>query len=245
MVKIVHRDGGKYMEFLIYRYDNIKNIVPKMELFELDVNTCSGVMLLDALIALREQDPTLTFRKSCGEGVCGSDAMSINGKNGLACVTLLSTLPHRVVLRPLPAMPVIRDLVVDLSNFYRQYHRVKPYLVPSNVVTYSGEMLQSKEQRDKLDGLYECILCACCTSSCISYWWNPDKFLGPAASLQGARFIHDSRDSITEERLALLCDTYSIFRCRGIMNCTNVCPKGLKPADAIGSIRRKLLARGL
>lgn len=232
-------------EFLIYRYDGVSIREPKMQSFKLDVTTCSGVMLLDALMKLHETDPTLSFRKSCGEGVCGSDAMSINGKNGLACITPLSGLPDKVVLRPLPAMPVIRDLVVDLSNFFRQYTKIKPYLVPAKEMTFSGERLQTPEERSKLDGLYECILCACCTSACISYWWNPEHFIGPSAALQSARFLHDSRDSLTDERLDSLCDAYSIFRCRGIMNCTNVCPKGLKPAEVIGGIRKLLLARSV
>lgn len=227
-------------EFYIYRYNKELQASPKMQYFSLDVLECSGVMLLDALITLREKDATLSFRRSCGEGVCGSDAININGKNGLACITPLCSLPKKIVLRPLPAMPVLRDLVVDLSNFYRQYEKIKPYLMTTNKVVFSGENLQTKEDRDKLDGFYECILCGCCTSSCISYWWNPDKYLGPAAALQSARFIYDSRDIMKEERLAALSDAYSIFRCRGILNCTDVCPKNLNPAAAIGSLRKEI-----
>lgn len=231
----------KIMWFYIYRYDVETIPVPKMQMFELDVSTCSGVMLLDALITLREKDATLSFRRSCGEGVCGSDAMNINGKNGLACITPLNDLSNTVVLRPLPSMPVIRDLVVDLSNFYNQYHRIKPYLITGNDVFFSGEMLQTKEDREKLDGLYECILCGCCTSACISYWWNPDKFLGPAALLQSARFTIDSRDKNKRERLLSLGDAYSMFRCRGILNCLRVCPKGLNPAAAISNLKLEML----
>lgn len=227
-------------EFYIYRYDKVSIPVPKMDYFKLDINLCDGVMLLDALMLLREQDPTLSFRRSCGEGVCGSDAININGKNGLACITQLAQLPKKIVLRPLPAMPVIRDLVVDLSNFYQQYEKIKPYILTNNRITTSGENLQTPEERNKLDGLYECILCACCTSSCISYWWNPDKYLGPAALLQSARFIYDSRDRAREERLTALSDAYSMFRCRGILNCVDVCPKNLNPAAVIGSLRRDL-----
>ncbi len=227
-------------EFFVYRYNKKIASFPKMQSFKLNVSECSGVMLLDALLTLREKDPTLSFRRSCGEGVCGSDAININGKNGLACITSLVNLPKKIVLRPLPAMPVIRDLVVDLSSFYLQYEKVKPYLITTNKVSFSGENLQTKEERDKLDGLYECILCGCCTSSCFSYWWNPDKYLGPAAILQSARFINDSRDVMKAERLSALSDAYSIFRCRGILNCVDVCPKNLNPASVIGNIRREI-----
>lgn len=226
----------------IYRFNYKDDTDYKMQEYNINPSDCEGVMLLDALIYIKENlDETLTFRRSCGEGVCGSDAMNINGKNGLACITPLSSFKDKVVVRPLPGMPVIRDLVVDLTNFYNQYYKVKPYLQTETNVSYSGEMLQSKEEREKLDGLYECILCACCTSSCPSYWWNPDKFLGPAASLQSARFIHDSRDSKKRERLLELDDKFNIFRCRTIMNCTYVCPKGLNPAKAISDLRLEML----
>lgn len=226
----------------VYRYNYKEDSSYKMQDYNIDVNDCEGVMLLDALIAIKEQqDETLTFRRSCGEGVCGSDAININGKNGLACVTPLSKFTGKIVLRPLPGMPVIRDLVVDLTNFYAQYKKIKPYLQNDDPVNYKAERLQSPEDRKKIDGLYECILCAACTSSCPSYWWNPDKFLGPAACLQGARFINDSRDTYTRERLSDLDNKYSMFRCRTIMNCTYVCPKGLNPAKAIADIRLKML----
>ncbi|HEB80578.1 MAG TPA: succinate dehydrogenase iron-sulfur subunit, partial [Chromatiales bacterium] len=183
-------------------------------------------------------------RRSCGEGVCGSDAMNINGRNGLACITPLEGLREPVVLRPLPAMPVIRDLVVDLSRFYRQYRAVKPFLInydPEPEV----ERRQSPEERERLDGLYECTLCACCTTACPSFWWNPDRFLGPAALLQAYRFIADSRDQATEERLDALEGPYRLFRCRTIMNCVEVCPKGLNPTRAIGRIRERMVKRSL
>jgi succinate dehydrogenase / fumarate reductase iron-sulfur subunit len=211
-----------------------------MQNYTLTLEAGKDMMLLDALESLKEQDQSLTFRRSCREGVCGSDGMNINGKNGLACVTLLSSLKSPVVLRPLPAFPVIRDLVVDMQPFYRQYEKAQPYLI-NDTESPLQERLQSPEQREKLDGLYECILCACCTSACPSYWWNPDKFLGPAALLWLCRFLVDNRDEAKEQRLAELNDLFSLFRCRTIMNCTSVCPKGLNPAKAIGHIRKTLL----
>ena len=220
------------MKFFIYRYNSQFDKKPFMQEFDLDISKCNGVMLLDALISLKEQDDSLTFRRSCGEGVCGSDGININGKNGLACITPLSSFENinKIILRPLPGMPVIRDLVVDLTNFYFHYEKIKPYFYNNdNNFNYVGEQLQSPQDRKKLDGLYECILCACCTSSCISYWWNPEKFIGPAAALQSARFLFDSREKNKFERLSNLDDFYSIFRCRGIMNCVDVCPKGLSP----------------
>lgn len=230
------------MKFSIYRYNPDTDQKPYMRDYEIDIKKCDGVMLLDALIAIKDsQDETLSFRRACGEGVCGSDGMSINGKNGLACITPLSSLTEKkVILRPLPGMPVIRDLIVDLSNFFKQYAKVKPFLINNDPVP-AAERLQSPEQRALLDGLYECILCGCCSSACPSFWWNPDKFVGPAAALQAARFIEDSRDDDTRKRLAELDDAYSVFRCRTIMNCADVCPKGLNPGKAIGEIRRKML----
>lgn len=224
----------------IYRYNPDVDAKPYMQDYELDPKECKGVMLLDALEALKVKDPTLSFRRSCSEGVCGSDGMNINGKNGLACTTQLNSLPNKIVLRPLPSFPVIRDLVVDMTNFYKQYEKVKPYL-QNNDPAPVKEHLQSEADRAKLDGLYECILCACCTSSCPSYWWNPEKFIGPAGLLWACRFIVDSRDTTTAERLQQLQDAYSLFRCRTIMNCTHVCPKGLNPAKAISDIRHKML----
>ena len=228
------------MQFSIYRYDPEIDKKPYMQDYTLTLEAGKDMMLLDALESLKEQDQSLTFRRSCREGVCGSDGMNINGKNGLACVTLLSSLKSPVVLRPLPGFPVIRDLVVDMQPFYRQYEKAQPYLI-NNTESPVQERLQSPEHREKLDGLYECILCACCTSACPSYWWNPDKFLGPAALLWLCRFLVDNRDEAKEQRLAELNDLFSLFRCRTIMNCTSVCPKGLNPAKAIGHIRKTLL----
>jgi succinate dehydrogenase / fumarate reductase iron-sulfur subunit len=240
------------IEFSIYRFDPEKDKKPRMQNFTLELpeeKHTSGehvekdMMLLEALIRIKdEQDPSLTFRRSCGEGVCGSDGMNINGTNGLACITPVRSLKQPIVIRPLPAFPVIKDLVVDMTQFFNQYEQVKPYL-QSDENAPPTERLQSPEERAKLDGLYECILCACCTSSCPSYWWNPDKFLGPAALLAADRFIQDSRDTQTDERLAELEDPFSLYRCRGIMNCTNVCPKGLNPTAAIGDIRGLMLKR--
>jgi len=234
------------MKFSIYRFNPDTDSKSTMRDYELDLKHCDGVMLLDALIALKgTQDESLSFRRSCGEGVCGSDAMNINGKNGLACITPLKLLEGKtVVLRPLSGMPIIRDLIVDLSNFMKQYAKVKPFLINTGPVP-DMERLQTPEQRATLDGLYECILCGCCSSACPSFWWNPDKFLGPAAALQAARFIEDSRDDNTQQRLAELDDAYSVFRCRTIMSCADVCPKGLNPSKAIGDIRRKMLDEGV
>jgi succinate dehydrogenase / fumarate reductase iron-sulfur subunit len=230
------------MQFSVYRYYPEKGEKPHMQDYELDTKECTGVMLLDALEALHRKDSTLAFRRSCGEGVCGSDGMNINGRNGLACVTQLASLPEKVVLYPLPGFPVIRDLIVDLTEFYRQYERGKPYL-QNDELPPAKERLQSPADRAKLDGLYECILCACCSSSCPSYWWNPEKFEGPAALLWEQRFAADTRDTKTDERLAQLQDAYSMYRCRSIMNCVDVCPKGLNPAKAIGELRRELVAK--
>lgn len=214
-----------------------------MQEYELADNSVPP-MLLDALLLLKRKDPTLTFRSSCREGVCGSDAMNINGRNGLACITPIKDLRHPIVLRPLPNMPVIRDLVVDLSSFYAQYRAVSPWL-QNDQPEPEIERLQSPLQRDQLDGLYECILCACCSTACPSFWWNPDRFLGPAALLQAYRFIADSRDLATGERLDELEDPYKLFRCHTIMNCAEVCPKGLNPARAIGHIKQLLVERKL
>jgi succinate dehydrogenase / fumarate reductase, iron-sulfur subunit len=231
------------MNLSIYRYNPETDKEPYMQDYELDPGKIKGKMVLHALEALKEQDSTLGFRRSCGEGVCGSDGMNINGKNRLACMTSLTDLPDHLTLRPLPGFPVIRDLIVDMTNFLQQYAKVSPFLVNKNEPT-SKERLQTIEERAELDGLYECILCACCSSSCPSYWWNPDKFLGPAALLWAYRFIADSRDTMTEERLNQLQDAFSLFRCRTIMNCTDVCPKGLNPSSAIAHIRRKMLKKG-
>ena len=230
----------RIINFSIYRYDPEKDDQPYMQDFSLDVNSITGKMLLNALEALKEQDPTLTFRRSCREGVCGSDGMNINGKNALACVTKLVDLPARVVIQPLPGFPVIRDLVVDMKDFFKQYETVKPYLQNTDELPET-ERLQSPEERKKLDGLYECILCACCSGSCPSYWWNPDKFLGPATLLATYRFVVDSRDTERDARLSELKDPYKVFRCHSISNCSYVCPKGLNPTRAIGHLKHEML----
>jgi len=228
------------MKFSIYRFNPELDKKPYMQDYDLDLKEHPAAMVLDALKYLKMQDETLSFRRSCGEGVCGSDGMNINGRNGLACITPLASLKEPIVLRPFPGMPVIRDLIVDLSNFYKQYEKIKPYLQNSSSPP-GKERLQSPEDRAKLDGLYECIMCGCCSSACPSYWWNPDKFIGPAAAVQAARFILDTRDDSTAERVAQLDDAYSIFRCRTIMNCVEVCPKGLNPTKAIADIRDKII----
>ena len=228
----------------IYRYHPEQDNKPYMQDFQIDTGG-KDLMVLDVLHKLKEQDSSLTFRRSCREGVCGSDGMNINGSNGLACITPLSACvkKNKLVLRPLPALPVIRDLVVDMDQFYQNYERVKPFL-QNNTPVPAIERLQSPEDRAKLDGLYECILCACCSTSCPSFWWNPDKFIGPAGLLQAYRFLADSRDTEAQSRLAELDDPFSVFRCHGIMNCVSVCPKGLNPTKAIGHIRNMLLAQG-
>lgn len=228
------------MKFSICRFNPELDEKPYMQDYELDVSKIKGKMLLNALEALKEKDPTLGFRRSCGEGVCGSDGMNINGTNGLACVMPLKDLPRHVVLQPLPGFPIVRDLIVDMEQFFDQYKKIKPYL-QNKKDQPEKERLQTPEQRAKLDGLYECILCACCTSSCPSYWWNPDKFIGPAGLLSAYRFIADNRDSETNERLDALKGPYSAFRCRTIMNCANVCPKKLNPSEAIRKIRTEML----
>ena len=229
--------------FRIYRFNPDMDSSPSMQTIEANLDG-SERMLLDALMKLKAQDPTLSFRRSCREGVCGSDSMNINGKNGLACLTNMRTLHDPIVLKPLPGLPVVRDLIVDLTGFFKQYHSIKPYLL-NDTVPPERERLQSPEAREELDGLYECILCACCTSSCPSFWWNPDKFVGPAGLLQAYRFLADDRDEGMEERLDNLEDPYRLFRCRTIMNCTDVCPKGLNPARAIGKIREMLVRRAI
>lgn len=233
------------LQVSVYRYNPEKDASPYMQDFQVDTGG-KDVMVLDVLALIKEQDQSFSYRRSCREGVCGSDGMNINGKNGLACITPLSAAGlkgGKLVIRPLPGLPVIRDLAVDMSIFYKQYEKVQPYL-QNDTPAPAIERLQSPEEREKLDGLYECILCACCSTSCPSFWWNPDKFLGPAALLQAYRFLADSRDTKTAERLASLDDPFSVFRCRSIMNCVNVCPKGLNPTKAIGHVRSMLLQSG-
>ncbi|AJJ11989.1 succinate dehydrogenase iron-sulfur subunit [Yersinia rohdei] len=234
------------LEFSIYRYNPDVDNAPYMQDYTLEAEEGRDMMLLDALIQLKETDPTLSFRRSCREGVCGSDGLNMNGKNGLACITPISVLQKgnkKIVIRPLPGLPVVRDLVVDMGQFYTQYEKIKPYLLNDGKNPPAREHLQSPEQREKLDGLYECILCACCSTSCPSFWWNPDKFVGPAGLLAAYRFLIDSRDTETSARLDDLDDAFSVFRCHSIMNCVSVCPKGLNPTKAIGHIKSMLLQR--
>ena len=234
----------KNIKLSIYRYNPDVDAQPRMQDYQLSIDANTDYMLLTLLERLKdEQDPTISYRRSCREGVCGSDAMNINGKNGLACITTLATLKtDHISIRPLPGFPVIRDLVVDMSQFYQQYEKIEPYL-QNDDLTPATERLQSPAQRAQLDGLYECILCACCTSSCPSFWWNPEKFVGPAGLLQAQRFLADSRDTATDHRLERLQDPFSVFRCRSVMNCADVCPKGLNPTKAISDIRHRMLSR--
>ena len=228
----------------VYRYNPETDREPYMQDVEVSLPEGKDLMVLDVLNLIKEKDQSLSYRRSCREGVCGSDGVNMNGKNGLACITPVTEVVSRgkLVVRPLPGLPVVRDLVVDMGVFYKQYQRIKPYL--QNSTPAGGrERLQSPKDRAKLDGLYECILCACCSPSCPSFWWNPEKFVGPSGLLQAYRFLADTRDEATEERLADLDDPFSVFRCRGIMNCVSVCPKGLNPTKAIGHIRDMLLSR--
>lgn len=231
------------MRFRIYRFNPDQDARPYMQDYDVALQP-SDRMLLDALIRIKETDDSLSLRRSCREGVCGSDAMNINGKNGLACITQLAGLREPVELRPLPGLPVIRDLIVDMSQFFKQYNSVKPYLV-NNDPPAEKERPQTPAERAELDGLYECILCACCSTACPSFWWNPDKFVGPAGLLQAYRFLADTRDQATNERLDNLEDPYRLFRCHSIMNCVDVCPKGLNPTLAIGKIKELLVKRAV
>ena len=234
------------MQVSVYRFNPETDDRPYMKDFTVEIPEGRDLMVLDVMALIKEQDPSVTYRRSCREGVCGSDGVNMNGKNGLACITPVSEVAKggKLKLRPLPGLPVIRDLIVDMEQFYENYRRVEPYL-QNDSLPPTKERLQSPEDREKLDGLYECILCACCSTSCPSFWWNPDKFIGPAGLLQAYRFLADSRDTATEERLSNLEDPFSVFRCRGIMNCVSVCPKGLNPTRAIGHIRTMLLDRAV
>ncbi|MBF6617052.1 succinate dehydrogenase iron-sulfur subunit [Pollutimonas thiosulfatoxidans] len=232
----------RIVKFEIYRYDPDKDERPYMQKLEVELQP-TDKMLLDALIRIKSDvDDSLALRRSCREGVCGSDAMNINGKNGLACTTNMLELKEPVVLKPLPGLPVVRDLIVDMTHFFNQYHSIKPFLI-NDQPPPERERLQTPEARDELNGLYECILCACCSTACPSFWWNPDKFVGPAGLLQAYRFIVDTRDEATAERLDNLEDPYRLFRCHTIMNCADVCPKGLNPSAAIGKIKELLVRR--
>ncbi|UAJ65088.1 succinate dehydrogenase iron-sulfur subunit [Candidatus Schneideria nysicola] len=237
------------IEFYIYRYNPTSDKSPYMQNYTIKNRQKGDMTILDALIQIKEQqDSSLSFRRSCREGVCGSDGININGKNGLACITSLSFLykkKKKIILRPLPGLPVIRDLVVDMTLFYQQYAKIKPFLIrkdhTENIDKDNKEYYQSPEDRAKLDGLYECILCACCSASCPSFWWNPDKFIGPAGLLTAYRFLSDNRDTAHTLRLKELNNAFSVFRCHSIMNCVSVCPKGLNPTKAIHNIKRNLI----
>ena len=227
------------VRFRIYRYNPEVDLKPYMQDISVEVIVTEH-KLLDVLARLKVKDDTLSFRRSCREGVCGSDAMNINGKNGLACLTDFRQLQQPIELRPLPGLPVIRDLIVDMTQFFKQYHSVRPYLI-NDAPPEERERKQSPKDRKELDGLYECILCACCSTACPSFWWNPDKFVGPAGLLAAYRFIADTRDEATAERLKDLEDPYRLFRCHTIMNCVDVCPKGLNPTKAIGKIKNLMV----
>ena len=224
----------------VFRYNPDKDDKPYYKDYEVVVENRS-TKVLTAIELIRKKDSTLSVRRSCREGVCGSDAMNINGKNRLACITPIGDLKQPITLRPLPGLKVKRDLIVDMSQFYKNYEKIKPYLVSTKNKNLSKENLQSPEDRAKLDGLYECILCGCCSTACPSFWWNPDKFIGPAGLLQAYRFIADSRDDIEDQRLEALKDPFSVYRCRTIMSCTDACPKGLNPTKAIGKLKAKML----
>ncbi len=229
--------------FKIYRYDPDAGANPRLDSYEVDLDTC-GPMVLDALLKIKnEVDSTLTFRRSCREGICGSCAMNIDGSNTLACLKPIEDIQGEARIYPLPHMPVVKDLVPDLTVPYAQLASIKPWMQSQTPPPPDRERLQSPEEREKLDGLWECILCFCCQTSCPSYWWNGERYLGPAVLLQAARWIHDSRDEYTGERLDALEDPFKLYRCHTIMNCTRTCPKGLNPAKAIGSIKEKLVER--
>jgi len=227
----------------IYRYDPDSAENPRMDTYEIDLEKC-GPMVLDALIKIKnELDSSLTFRRSCREGICGSCAMNIDGTNTLACTKSINEISGDIKIYPLPHMSVIKDLVPDMTHFYAQYASIEPWLKTDTPVEKGSERLQSEEDREKLDGLYECILCACCSTSCPSYWWNGEKYLGPAILLQAYRWLADSRDEASGERLDSLEDPFKLYRCHTIMNCTKTCPKGLNPAKSIAEIKKKMLER--
>ncbi|AVP97014.1 succinate dehydrogenase iron-sulfur subunit [Ahniella affigens] len=230
-------------QFKVYRWNPDDTANPRTDTYEVDLSSC-GPMVLDALIKIKNEiDPTLTFRRSCREGICGSCAMNIDGTNTLACTKAIDEIQGEVRIYPLPHMPVVKDLVPDLTHFYAQYASIRPWMRTQSVPRPDGERLQSKEDRAKLDGLYECILCACCSTSCPSYWWNGDRYLGPAILLQAYRWIIDSRDEDTGDRLDNLEDPFRLYRCHTIMNCAKTCPKGLNPAKAIAEIKKLMVQR--
>ncbi len=237
--------AGRVKTFRIYRWSPDDGQNPRYDSYQIDLDDC-GPMVLDALIKIKsELDPTLTFRRSCREGICGSCAMNIDGANTLACTLAIDEVKGDVQITPLPHMHVVKDLVPDMTHFYAQYASIKPWLQTASPEPAMKERLQSPEDREKLDGLYECILCACCSTACPSYWWNSDRYLGPAILLQAYRWLADSRDEMTGERLDDLEDPFRLYRCHTIMNCTNVCPKGLNPAKAIAEIKKMMVARAV
>lgn len=237
------RLAPRQVNFSIFRYAPERRQPPRMQTFSVDTSSC-GPMILDALIKIKDEtDTTLTFRRSCREGICGSCAMNVNGENCLACLKSIDSCAGNggtVEIQPLSGMYVMRDLVADMTNFYEQYRTVQPWLKRKTPKEGNAEYLQSKEDRAKLDGMYECILCACCSTSCPSYWWNPEHYIGPAALMQAYRWISDSRDEYSTERMIEVNDTMKLYRCHGIMNCTKVCPKGLDPAKAIQKLKTKI-----
>jgi succinate dehydrogenase / fumarate reductase, iron-sulfur subunit len=236
--------GAKRLKRIeIYRWNPDKSENPRIDVYHLDLDRC-GSMVLDALLTIKNDiDSTLTFRRSCREGVCGSCAMNVNGKNTLVCTKSLSDYKGTLKIFPLPHLSVVKDLVADMTHFYAQYASIKPWIETQTPAPADRERLQSHEDRQKLDGLYECVLCACCSTSCPSYWWNSDKYLGPAVLLQAYRWIADSRDENTGERLDAIEDSFKVYRCHTIMNCTDTCPKGLNPAKAIAEIKKLLVIR--
>ncbi len=234
---------GNTRFFEIYRWDPDSGENPRIDRYEIDLDSC-GPMVLDAILKIKNEiDPTLSLRRSCREGVCGSCALNINGKNTLACIKAIEDYSGTIKIFPLPHMKVIKDLIADMTHFYAQYASIKPWIETQIPAPADRERLQSKEEREKLDGLYECVLCACCSTSCPSYWWNSERYLGPAILLQAYRWLSDSRDEITGERLDELEDPFKLYRCHTIMNCTDTCPKGLNPAKAIAEIKKMLLER--
>jgi succinate dehydrogenase / fumarate reductase, iron-sulfur subunit len=244
---IVHKeknlDPQTMKIFKIYRYDPETQDNPRLDVFHISYG---GQMVLDALVKIKDHvDPTLTFRRSCREGVCGSCSMNINGVNRLACLEPLSSFPKEITIYPLPHMPVIKDLVADLSHAYGQYAMIEPWLKTKTSAPSTKERLQSPQERTQLDGLWECILCFCCSTSCPSYWWNQDRYLGPATLLQAYRWIADSRDEGTPERLDQLEDPFRLYRCHTILNCVRSCPKKLNPAKAIAEVKKKMVERKL
>lgn len=229
--------------FEIYRWDPDSGENPRIDRYEIDMDHC-GPMVLDAILKIKNEiDSTLAFRRSCREGVCGSCAMNINGRNTLACTKAIAEYSGTIKIFPLPHMAVVKDLVADMTHFFEQYASINPWLTNSTEAPVDHERLQSRDDRAKLDGLYECVLCACCSTSCPSYWWNSDRYLGPAILLQAYRWLADSRDDSDAERLAQLDDAFKVYRCHTIMNCTDTCPKGLNPAQAIAEIKKLLVVR--